>query len=603
MGTGLTALLSGNRSEPSQDMAAAFQSFHERNVTTSEVIGSTFDRAVDTTAGRELGDTVTIHQEENRLQPYPYISPSGRAMGVQPEPRTFTPYTEEDYKNSKYYRAGVPYEEGMTERVAEIRARRDDNKRLNDYVMQRSTGWQTALGFGSAIGAELIDPVNIVLGFTPIPFASTAVGIKMAAKAAKYGKVVERAGKGFVAGAYGNALIEPILLSTADTLHEDYTISDSMFNILFGGFVGSALHVGVGKLADRADAKIARELDDIRLRDGDHMTLDQHLRATEIASMQSTVGKSVDTSKYVDAALRTNRALERERAIARGERPAKVDATGTGGLLAAPEAPRFDLGEISGGRYKSYSPIRQGDRAWIEGVNKELQDSNSGDLTFIEVDGQGSTPQVIANKGDTPEWFRQANKEIKELQREVKRLKKKGADTDPVGSTLTRKDVDRVTRKMLAGEPLGKAEGRIAEIIHGQARDMRLENVNQMLDYRAQRDISVADARALEDEAYENLMRDGYLHGADIEARYSDYMEYSNRVNDEVEGAPVTMSRADIDAEIESLQKDFDNMREQDYLDADDELEISTIDREVQYFEDIGDTFDLLGTCLTKGGA
>src|SRR5690606_34999293 len=66
-----------------------------------------------------------------------------------------------------------------------------------------------------------------------------------------------------------------------------------------------------------------------------------------------------------------------------------------------------------------------------------------------------------------PEWFQEANRS---------------------GGGLTREKVRAVGDKMLRGEPLGKAEGRIAAQIAAEARGMRVEDVRQMVEFRERRE-------------------------------------------------------------------------------------------------------------------
>ena len=59
-----------------------------------------------------------------------------------------------------------------------------------------------------------------------------------------------RLARGVTEGAFGAALVEPIVYSTAQRVQADYDLRDSFMNITFGSILGGGLHVGVGKIRD-----------------------------------------------------------------------------------------------------------------------------------------------------------------------------------------------------------------------------------------------------------------------------------------------------------------------------------------------------------------
>ena len=67
---------------------------------------------------------------------------------------------------------------------------------------------------------------------------------------ARSGKNVARMKKGFVEGLVGNAAVEPLVYSVAKSEQADYDAYDSFTNIAVGGFIGSAAHVGFGRIGD-----------------------------------------------------------------------------------------------------------------------------------------------------------------------------------------------------------------------------------------------------------------------------------------------------------------------------------------------------------------
>ena len=67
---------------------------------------------------------------------------------------------------------------------------------------------------------------------------------------AKSGKNIARLKKGFVEGLVGNAAVEPLVYGVAKSEQADYDAFDSFANIAVGGFIGSAAHVGFGRIGD-----------------------------------------------------------------------------------------------------------------------------------------------------------------------------------------------------------------------------------------------------------------------------------------------------------------------------------------------------------------
>jgi len=67
---------------------------------------------------------------------------------------------------------------------------------------------------------------------------------------AKSGKNVARMKKGFVEGFVGNTAVEPLVYGVAKSEQANYDVYDSFANIAVGGFIGSAAHVGFGRIGD-----------------------------------------------------------------------------------------------------------------------------------------------------------------------------------------------------------------------------------------------------------------------------------------------------------------------------------------------------------------
>jgi len=118
----------------------------------------------------------------------------------------------------------------------------------------------TVAEFTGGLAAGLTDPLNVASAFIPIvPEARYAAWV--AQSSGMFGRAAVRAGAGAIEGAAGAALLEPLAYYGATGSQLDYTAADSFINVVFGGVLGSGLHV-VGGLG--YDAYNAGNLDAAR---------------------------------------------------------------------------------------------------------------------------------------------------------------------------------------------------------------------------------------------------------------------------------------------------------------------------------------------------
>lgn len=112
----------------------------------------------------------------------------------------------------------------------------------NDLVSQAAL-----MGTGFAVSA--LDPLNIASAF--IPIAGQAKYTAMLANAAKpISRAAIRVGFGLKEGAIGAVALEPLNYGLAQYEQRDYTLTNSLENIIFGSVLGAGLHAGVGALGD-----------------------------------------------------------------------------------------------------------------------------------------------------------------------------------------------------------------------------------------------------------------------------------------------------------------------------------------------------------------
>ena len=187
-----------------------------------------------------------------------------RNLALRQAQKTGEIINKEDWKNSDDYREGLSYPEaGFTKAAAMFIANRFDERKERQEIFSRGKGGfaMGAAKFGVSLVGSALDPLNIGASFLPGAAVRTFVNAR---RAAKTGGAVTKAsafqtgktGKRFLAGAgegvLGAALVEPIILSTAELEQDkDYTLLDSFLNATIGGVLGGGLHVVGGKLSDR----------------------------------------------------------------------------------------------------------------------------------------------------------------------------------------------------------------------------------------------------------------------------------------------------------------------------------------------------------------
>lgn len=133
-----------------------------------------------------------------------------------------------------------------------------------DIIRRRETGLLTggAARFTASLGAGLLDPLNIALGFIPVVGQTReALWIAQAVeRAGAAGAFAVRAGTGFAGGAAGMAALQPIEWGLSRQEHEDFTAADAIRNIAIGGLFGGGLHAGVGAIVDRVTGRYANPI-------------------------------------------------------------------------------------------------------------------------------------------------------------------------------------------------------------------------------------------------------------------------------------------------------------------------------------------------------
>ena len=156
-------------------------------------------------------------------------------------------YLNRDDLNKEYGSLGLTFKEDTREGVVNYLVERKKLEKERADIISRGPDGKLAKSFFflESLATGFLDPINIGASFIPV------VGqVRFANMVARSGKNIARMKKGFVEGLVGNAAVEPLVYGVAKSEQADYDIYDSFTNIAVGGFIGSAAHVGFGRIGD-----------------------------------------------------------------------------------------------------------------------------------------------------------------------------------------------------------------------------------------------------------------------------------------------------------------------------------------------------------------
>ena len=156
-------------------------------------------------------------------------------------------YLNRDDLNKEYGSLGLTFKEDTREGVVNylVERKKLELERSNTISRGPDTKLAKSFFFLESLATGFVDPINIGASFVPV------VGqARFANMVARSGKNIARMKKGFVEGLVGNAAVEPLVYGVAKSEQADYDIYDSFTNIAVGGFIGSAAHVGFGRIGD-----------------------------------------------------------------------------------------------------------------------------------------------------------------------------------------------------------------------------------------------------------------------------------------------------------------------------------------------------------------
>lgn len=382
-----------------------------------------------------------------------------------------TPILSKEDFEKKGYHPSVDYMEGMRQGAAEVLDARQREIDYTDQVIDNASASQKTLGFIAGLGSAFADPFNVMFSFVPVPFVAGRIGGLVANASTKSSRLGARVVQGSTSGAFGAAVAEPAYYGLVTGLGDDYTYADSLSNILVSAVVGAGLQGVGGAVVDRLNGV------DIKTKE----------TATLTALRQVVEGNRVDVEPIINSGAKPSLI---------SSDPFDPNFVFRDGVWKASKP--FDIGAPSGKgqgtRYKDYKPVKGADAKWLENTVYELEHSQGGDLTFnYNADAPGST--VISNPGNVPEWFQTYNAEATKAnrKRKIQQSKNRRAGRDdsnlpPTEPILTRAVIRKVAEKLQKGEPLGKHEAKVAEVVMQASRDAREAQIRAMVDNRQDRE-------------------------------------------------------------------------------------------------------------------
>lgn len=143
-------------------------------------------------------------------------------------------------------------DDGYTKEALDILIKRQRDQAARQSVMDRTPwSWLGSPVRGTAmLLTGLTDPLNVASAFIPVVGEARAASMLAKAGTGLAARAGARAVIGAAEGAAGAAILEPAIYGLHTQLQDDYSMSDSLVNIAFGGLLGGGLHAVGGSAGD-----------------------------------------------------------------------------------------------------------------------------------------------------------------------------------------------------------------------------------------------------------------------------------------------------------------------------------------------------------------
>ena len=268
--------------------------------TTSDVLGATAGAALSSNPTPRL-----LAASGDQINQGVAVDDYGRTMDIGAP----APMLDPDAANSQYgIKGALSFDRPVTAQTAQELHDAKHNAILRADVVARGQGGlvQGGLKAGTGFVAGLLDPLNLAAGLVP-GVGEARFGALLGDSA--LGQIGARAASGFTAGAAGMAALEPLNALLDSREGNDWTMSQALRDIAFGGVLGGGLHVLGGAIGDRLgqpSRPVPNPITD-RMEAAGYDARDMALRG---AVGQAAEGRAVDIAPALD--LSDARAAEGE---------------------------------------------------------------------------------------------------------------------------------------------------------------------------------------------------------------------------------------------------------------------------------------------------
>lgn len=195
--------------------------------------------------------------------------------------------TYDQFQESSNYRSGFQYDDRMTDKRLEILARRYDSQKYERDILGRATTGQKVLSFVTELVVGVAEPKNLLSGIAARPILGLfGPAVRDTSKAIKVrranSELAAKLGTGAKEGLVAAAITEPSNRYSADTLQEDYGMSDSLLNIGTSAILGGLIHA-TPEIHNRIRLRGVSEIDSM-------------IKEFDVASSQVMAGQKIDTT-------------------------------------------------------------------------------------------------------------------------------------------------------------------------------------------------------------------------------------------------------------------------------------------------------------------
>jgi hypothetical protein len=157
--------------------------------------------------------------------------------------------TEDEYKNSDFYRHDINYYAGMTKKGSEILFNNKTNQETRDFIKQSGSTSQNIAGFVLSVPPSLFEPRNLAEGLA-IGAVTEGLGVvKLFGSVAKnFGTLQRTLAMGAVQSVIQSTADIPTDIYFSKKMQDEYTVADGLTNFALDLTLGAGIDLTVNKL-------------------------------------------------------------------------------------------------------------------------------------------------------------------------------------------------------------------------------------------------------------------------------------------------------------------------------------------------------------------